>query len=192
MPRLTKIYTRKGDDGTTALGGGQRVAKDAPRVAAYGTVDELNSQLGVALATGVCERLAAVLPEIQNELFDLGSDLCFTEADKQKFAIPQVEARQVTRLEELIDEMNAVVGPLQNFILPGGTLAAAHLHVARTICRRAEREVATLAHEEAIGAHVMGYLNRLSDALFVMARYENHVRGVAEPLWQPGGVATKG
>lgn len=186
MPRLTKIYTRKGDDGSTALGGGQRVAKDAPRVAAYGTVDELSSQLGVALATGVCERLAAVLPEIQNELFDLGSDLCFTEADKQKFAIPQVEAHQVTRLEELIDEMNAVVGPLQNFILPGGTLAAAQLHVARTVCRRAERAVTTLAREEAIGAHVMSYLNRLSDALFVMARYENHVRGVAEPLWQPG------
>jgi cob(I)alamin adenosyltransferase len=188
MPRLTKIYTRTGDDGTTALGGGQRVAKDALRVAVYGTVDELNSQLGVALATGLCDRLAEVLPEIQNELFDLGSDLCFVEADKGKYPIPQVEARHVTRLEALIDELNSAVGPLQNFILPGGTLGSAHLHVARTVCRRAEREAATLARGEPIGAHVMSYLNRLSDALFVMARYENYARGVAEPLWQPGGI----
>lgn len=192
MPRLTKIYTRTGDDGTTALGGGQRVAKDALRVAVYGTVDELNSQLGVALATGLCERLAEVLPEIQNELFDLGSDLCFIEADKQKYPIPQVEARHVARLEALIDELNAAVGPLQNFILPGGTLGSAHLHVARTVCRRAERDAATLARDEPIGAHVMSYLNRLSDALFVMARYENYARGVAEPLWQPGATKIEG
>lgn len=186
MPRLTKIYTKKGDGGDTSLGGGQRVPKDNLRVQAYGTVDELNSQLGVALAVGLCERLAAVLPAIQNELFDLGSDLCFLEEDKQQYKLPQIETRHVERLEGLIDEMTAVVGPLENFILPGGSLGAAHLQVARTVCRRAEREVATLAHEESIGSHVLVYLNRLSDALFVMARYENHQRGVPEPLWRPG------
>lgn len=186
MPRLTKIYTKRGDSGTTALGGGQRVPKDALRVAVYGTVDELNSQIGVALAMGLCDRLAAVLPEIQNELFDVGSDLCFLEEDKAKYPLPQIEARHVERLEALIDEMTAVVGPLENFILPGGSLGAAQLHVARTVCRRAEREATTLAREEGIGGQVIPYLNRLSDALFVMARFENHQRQVAEPLWRPG------
>ena len=183
MPRLTKIYTRGGDQGLTALGSGTRVPKDALRVQAYGTADELNSQLGVALAGGLCERLTALLPTIQNELFHLGSDLCFTEEDKIKYNIPLIELRHVTALEEVIDELTAVVGPLENFILPGGSLGAAQLHVARTICRRAEREVVTLAREEAMGPYVLQYLNRLSDALFVMARYENHLRGVAEPLW---------
>ncbi len=183
MPRLTKIYTRKGDDGTTGLGGGQRVAKESLRVAAYGTVDELNSQLGVALASGVCNRLVAELPVIQNELFHLGSDLCFLEADKQKYQLPQIESRHVQKLEQLIDELTAVVGPLENFILPGGSLAAAHLHVARTVCRRAEREVITLSRQEAVGSFVVAYLNRLSDALFVMARFENHEKGVPEPVW---------
>lgn len=183
MPKLTKIYTRKGDSGTTALGGGQRVPKNSLRVQVYGTVDELNSHLGVALATGLCDRLQEVLPPIQNELFHLGSDLCFLEADKAQYAIPQIEARHVEKLEYLIDEMTAVVGPLENFILPGGALGAAHLHVARTVCRRAEREATALAQEDSVGAYVLRYLNRLSDALFVMARFENHQRGVAEPLW---------
>lgn len=186
MPRLTKIYTKTGDAGTTALGGGQRVPKDALRVQVYGTVDELNSQLGVALAYGLCDRLQTFLPQVQNELFDLGSDLCFLEADKQKYKLPQIEDRHVQKLEALIDEINEVVGALQNFILPGGAPGSAHLHVARTVCRRAEREATTLAREEGVGANVLVYLNRLSDALFVMARYENHERGVAEPLWQPG------
>ncbi|MCX6048324.1 MAG: cob(I)yrinic acid a,c-diamide adenosyltransferase [Chloroflexi bacterium] len=186
MPRLTKIYTKTGDAGTTALGGGQRVPKDTLRVAVYGTVDELNSQIGVALAYGLCERLQTVLPTIQNELFDVGSDLCFLEADKVKYKLPQIEARHVKKLEELIDEMNEVVGTLQNFILPGGAPGSAHLHVARTVCRRAEREATTLAREEGIGAQVLPYLNRLSDALFVMARFENHRRQVPEPLWKPG------
>lgn len=183
MPRLTKIYTRKGDGGDTALGGGQRVPKDSLRVEAYGTVDELNSAIGVAVAGGLSERLAAVLPVIQNELFHLGSDLCFVEEDKVKYALPQIEQRHVDVLEALIDELGGIVGPLENFILPGGSVGAAHLHVARTVCRRAERIVTALAREEAIGSHVLAYLNRLSDALFVMARYENHSRGVAEPLW---------
>lgn len=183
MPRLTKIYTRKGDEGKTSLSGGQRVSKDSLRVSAYGTVDELNSQLGVALAHGLSERLAELLPAVQNELFHLGSDLSFLEEDKQQYSIPQIEARHVRRLEAIIDELTAVVGPLENFVLPGGAVGAAHLHVARTVCRRAERAVIALAHEEGVGEHVIPYLNRLSDALFVMARYENHARNVPEPLW---------
>ena len=183
MPRLTKIYTKTGDEGTTALGGGQRVPKDSLRVQAYGTVDELNSQLGVALASGLSERLSETLSAIQNELFHLGSDLCFLEEDKGKYAIPQIEERHIEKLELLIDELNEVVGPLKNFILPGGVAGAAHLHVARTICRRAEREVITLSRAEGVGPFVLPYLNRLSDALFVMARYENLQRGVAEPTW---------
>ena len=183
MPRLTKIYTRTGDDGTTALGSRTRVPKDSRRVAAYGTVDELNSVLGVALAQGLAERLVPALTAVQNELFHLGSDLCFTEEDKEQFAIPQVAAHHVTALEQFIDELSADVGPLENFILPGGAVGAAQLHVARTVCRRAEREVIALRREESVGPFVVAYLNRLSDALFVMARYENKIKEVAEPLW---------
>jgi cob(I)alamin adenosyltransferase len=183
MPRLTTIYTGKGDEGETSLGGGQRVPKDSARVAAYGTVDELNSAIGVALAQGLVPRLREMLPVIQNELFHLGSDLAFREEDKQTYPLPQIEERHVLRLEEWIDELNDIVGPLQNFILPGGSIGAAQLHTARTICRRAERDVLTLAREEPIGGLVLPYLNRLSDLLFVMARYENHQRGIAEPLW---------
>lgn len=183
MPRLTKIYTRNGDAGQTSLGGGQRLAKDALRVTAYGTVDELNSALGVALAYGLCARLQALGPRLQNLLFHLGSDLCFMESDKARFELPQLEPRHVQELETWIDELNEVVGPLQNFILPGGSVGAAHLHLARTICRRAERDVTALRHTEPVGPQVLPYLNRLSDLLFVMARYENHERGVAEPLW---------
>jgi cob(I)alamin adenosyltransferase len=186
MPRLTRIYTKTGDDGMTGLGGGQRVAKDSIRVETYGTVDELDSQIGVALATGLCERLQAELPAIQNQLFDLGSDLATPATSQARHPVPTVEPRHVEALERLIDELNDVVGPLANFLLPGGSAGAAHLHVARTICRRAERNATALARQETIGTTVLPYLNRLSDALFVMARYENHERGVAEPLWQPG------
>ena len=186
MPRLDRIYTKTGDAGMTGLGGGRRVAKDAPRVRAYGTVDELNSAIGVALALGLSPRLTDELAIIQNELFDLGSDLCWPEDDERRGTIPTVQPHHVERLEGFIDECNAVVGPLTNFLLPGGSPGAAQLHVARTICRRAEREAITLSHEEPIGELVLPYLNRLSDALFVMARYENHERGVAEPLWRPG------
>ena len=186
MPRLTKIYTRTGDEGLTGLGGGRRVPKDSRRVTTYGTVDELDSQIGVALATGLCERLAAELPLIQNELFDLGSDLATPAESQTRHPVPTVETRHIEKLERLIDELNEVVGPLANFLLPGGSLGAAHLHVARTICRRAEREATGLARDEAIGPTVLPYLNRLSDALFVMARYENHEAGVDEPLWRPG------
>ena len=183
MPRLTKIYTRKGDEGDTSLGSGERVPKDSIRVDAYGCVDELNAAIGLALASGLSERLAESLPDIQNELFNLGTDLAFTEAGKEKYELPQIEQRHLDKLEKLIDELNEVVGPLENFILPGGSLAAAQLHVARTVCRRAERAVVGLAREEPVGALATAYLNRLSDALFVMSRYENHMHGVAEPLW---------
>ena len=186
MPRLTRIYTKTGDEGMTGLGGGRRVPKDSARVRAYGTVDELNSAIGVALALGLSERSRSELGTIQNELFDLGSDLCWPEDDERRARIPTVQPKHVRRLEGLIDELNEVVGPLTNFLLPGGAPGAAQLHLARTICRRAEREAITLSHEEPIGELVLPYLNRLSDALFVMARFENHERGVAEPLWQPG------
>jgi len=186
MPRLDRIYTKTGDEGMTGLGGGRRVSKDSTRVRAYGTVDELNSAIGVALALGLTERLAHELVAIQNELFDLGSDLCWPEDDERRGRIPTVQPGHVEKLEQLIDELNGKVGPLINFLLPGGSPGAAQLHVARTVCRRAERETITLSHEEPIGDLVLPYLNRLSDALFVMARYENHERGVAEPLWQPG------
>lgn len=186
MPRLTRIYTKTGDTGMTGLGGGQRVPKDSLRVEAYGTVDELNSQIGLALALGLCDRLAAELPQIQNELFDLGADLATPAASQARHPVPTVETRHIERLESLIDELNAVVGPLANFLLPGGSVGAAALHAARTVCRRAERQATALARDEAIGPTVLPYLNRLSDALFVMARFENHERGFPEPLWQPG------
>jgi cob(I)alamin adenosyltransferase len=183
MPRLTTIYTRKGDEGETSLGGGQRVPKDSARVAAYGTVDELNSTIGVALAHGLSPRLTEMLATIQNELFHLGSDLAFREEDKRAYRLPQIEERHVIQLEQWIDEMIEATGTLKNFILPGGSIGAAQLHVARTICRRAERDVLTLARAEAIGGLVMPYLNRLSDLLFVMARYENQQHDGPESLW---------
>jgi len=183
MPRITKVYTRTGDDGTTSLGGGQRVAKDAPRIEAYGTVDELNSAIGVALAAGVDEGLAGPLRTIQNELFHLGSDLCIPEADKARMPAPRIEERHVLALEKLMDELSEKLSPLENFVLPGGSLGAAQLHVARTVCRRAERLLVALARTEAVGPWTIRYLNRLSDALFVMARHENRRRGVPDVLW---------
>ena len=183
MPRITKVYTRTGDDGTTGLGGGQRVPKDSPRIEAYGTVDELSSAIGVAVALGLQTRLAEALARIQNELFNLGSDLCILEEDKVKMPVPVVEERNVDALERLMDELSEELSPLQNFILPGGSPGAAQLHVARTVCRRAERLVIALSRLEPVGPFVVKYLNRLSDALFVMARYENLKRGVTDVLW---------
>lgn len=183
MPRLTKIYTKRGDDGSTSLGSRTRVPKESLRIEAYGTVDELNSMIGVALANGLTARLVEILTAVQNELFHLGSDLCFTEEDKEQVAIPEVEERHVAGLENIIDELAEDVGPLENFILPGGAVGAANLHLARTVCRRAERIAVALSRQEAVGEHVIPYLNRLSDALFVMARYENMKRQVPEPLW---------
>ncbi|HXU34061.1 MAG TPA: cob(I)yrinic acid a,c-diamide adenosyltransferase [Thermoanaerobaculia bacterium] len=183
MPRITRVYTRTGDDGTTALGGGQRVEKDSLRIAAYGTVDELSSQIGVAIASGLDDRLAGELTRIQNELFHLGSDLCILEEDKARFPVPTIEERHVVALEALMDRLTEELGPLQNFILPGGAIGAAQLHVARTVCRRAERDLVALGRAEPIGPWTIRYLNRLSDALFVIARAENHRRGIADILW---------
>ena len=183
MPRITKVYTRTGDDGTTGLGGGQRVAKESLRVSAYGTVDEINSHIGVALASGLDERLRKPLQRIQNDLFHVGSDLCILEEDKKKFNVPKIEPRHVEFLEQEMDALSEELEPLANFILPGGTLGASHLHVARAVCRRAERDVIALSREEEVGDQVVPFLNRLSDALFVMARYENVKNGVGDVLW---------
>ena len=183
MPKLTKIYTKTGDDGTTALGAGHRVPKDALRIETYGTVDELNALIGEAVAGGLEPWLASELARIQNELFHLGSDLCTLEADKAKRPVPRIEERHVQALEAAIDTMNEGLFPLQNFILPGGSEGAARLHVARTVCRRAERLAVGLARTEEVGAFVVPYLNRLSDALFVMARFENKHRGIEDVLW---------
>jgi cob(I)alamin adenosyltransferase len=183
MPRITKVYTRTGDDGSTGLGGGQRIGKDALRVEVYGTVDEASSAIGVALALGIDAALEAVLARVQNELFHLGSDLCFLEEDKQRFRVPQVEQRHVDALEKDLDRLSAELPPLENFVLPGGHPAAAQLHLARAVCRRAERQAVALRRIEAVGEHVVTYLNRLSDALFVMARWQNHRSGVAEATW---------
>src|SRR5438132_10144773 len=183
MPRITKVYTKTGDDGRTGLGGGQRVEKDSPRIEAYGTVDELNSQIGVALASGLCELLANALGSIQNDLFHLGSDRCTLEPDNQRRPVPRIEQRHVAALEKIIDRLSEELPPLENFVLPGGCPGAAQLHVARTVCRRAERLVVALARLESVGAQTVPYLNRLSDALFVMARYENRKKQVPDILW---------
>jgi len=176
--RLSKIYTRTGDDGTTGLGDGSRVPKDSPRVEAYGTVDELNSCIGVLLAqTSLPDKVSSCLTEVQHELFDMGGELCIPGHQA-------VTAQQVTRLEQALDEFNEALPPLKEFILPGGGPAAAACHVARTVARRAERRVWTLARTETVGPEVMKYLNRLSDLLFVLARVlARHERGT-EVLWR--------
>jgi cob(I)alamin adenosyltransferase len=183
MPKITKVYTRGGDEGTTSLGTGERVAKDAPRLEAYGTVDELNSVLGWAIAIGLAPDVAEALRGVQNELFHLGADLCVPEEDKLRLPVPQIGAPHVEALEALMDRLSESLAPLDNFILPGGSPGAGALHLARTVCRRAERLVVALARNEKVGTHAIPYLNRLSDALFVMARYENRQRGVPDVLW---------
>ena len=183
MPRITKVYTRTGDDGTTSLGGGRRVPKDSLRIEAYGTVDELNSAIGAALAHGLDATIVDPLQRIQNDLFHLGADLCIVEEDKARVPAPRIEARHVDDLERLMDELSESLPPLENFVLPGGAPGAAALHLARTICRRAELRVIALSRQEPVGSHTISYLNRRSDALFVMARFENLRRGVPDILW---------
>ncbi|MEM7025580.1 MAG: cob(I)yrinic acid a,c-diamide adenosyltransferase [Pseudomonadota bacterium] len=184
MVRLTKIYTRGGDGGQTSLGDGRRVAKHDLRVAAYGTVDEANAAIGIARlhAQGDAD---AMLARIQNDLFDLGADLCRPEADAEGGASLRVQPSQVERLEQEIDELNASLKPLDSFVLPGGTPVSAHLHLARTTARRAERLTTQLATEEPVNASALHYLNRLSDHLFVLARWCND-HGAADVLWVPG------
>ena len=187
MVRINRVYTRAGDDGTTALGAGQRVPKDSLRIEAYGTVDELNSGIGVAVAAGLNEELKQPFFVIQQVLFNLGSDLCILEEDKKRLAVPRVEAKHVKQLEDWIDGWNDELAPLKSFILPGGDMAAAQLHVARTVCRRAERATIALSREEAIGEQVIPYLNRLSDLLFVAARYQAKLSGAGDLLWDSRG-----
>jgi len=152
-------------------------------VAAYGTVDELNAHLGLALATGLADELVEPLRRIQNELFHLGAELSTPEADRTARPGPHLEAKHVASLDELVEQFNSTLPPLENFVLPDGSWAGSQLQVARTVCRRAEREVVALSQEEPVGPYVIPYLNRLSDLLFVMARYQNKLAGNAEKLW---------
>lgn len=195
MVTLSKIYTRTGDGGTTRLVGGQEVDKASLRIEAYGTVDELNAVLGVCrmelthptdgttLPDGDRQRLDAWLLDVQQDLFDLGSDLATLLPDRWP-GQPLATAEDIDALEAFIDRENADLGILKSFVLPGGTRLNAHLHVARTVCRRAERRAIQLAHEEAIGDQVIKYLNRLSDALFVLSRRVSQLAGADEVLWK--------
>ena len=191
---LNRIYTKRGDSGDTSLVGGQRVAKDDPRIEAYGTVDELNAFVGLACVS--CQDagtklslLASILRRVQHELFNLGSILATRPEDVHPKQARVTEA-EVEQLEREIDAMNADLAPLRSFVLPGGTRLNAELHAARTICRRAERLVVGLGRREAVPREAVHYLNRLSDALFVWSRWANHVLGVAEVLWEPNEAAS--
>ena len=184
MVRLTRIYTKGGDTGETSLGGGARVPKHDLRVEAYGTVDEANAVLGLARLHTDGEA-DAMLARIQNDLFDLGADLCTPADAARKGVALRVQAAQVARLEQEIDRMNEELAPLASFVLPGGSPASAHLHLGRTVVRRAERLICALAAEEEVGAQTIAYANRLSDHLFVLARWLNR-RGEADVLWIPG------
>jgi cob(I)alamin adenosyltransferase len=182
--RLTRIYTGGGDRGETSLGDGSRVSKLDCRIGAFGTVDEVNALLGVVLAGEVPDAVRGVLERVQNELFDVGADLSvpWGVADRLR-----VDDASIARLERDCDRLNADLGELRSFVLPGGTEAAARLHVARTVCRRAEREVLLAAEEVDLNPLVLVYLNRLSDLLFILARTANAAAGRDEPLWKPGG-----
>jgi cob(I)alamin adenosyltransferase len=190
MVYLSRIYTKTGDRGETGLGDGRRVSKDHPRVVAYGSVDELNAILGLLVSQ--CPQAAEIelIRSIQNDLFDVGADLCLPQSvDERPGAHLRVRAEQAERLEPAIDRLNAGLTPLTSFILPGGAGAAAWCHLARTVCRRAEREVVTLSHNETINPQVIVYLNRLSDLLFVLARVYNN-NGRDDILWRPGQTQT--
>ena len=186
MVHLTRIYTRGGDKGQTSLGDGSRVPKQSLRVEAYGTVDEANAAIGLArLHTAANDEEDAMLARIQNDLFDLGADLCTPEDGRKAAGALRIVDGQVKRLEAEIDAMNAALQPLDSFILPGGQPAAAFLHLARTVTRRAERLVCALAAEEKVNPAALKYLNRLSDHLFVLSRRLND-NGRWDVLWQPG------
>ena len=187
MVKLTRIYTRGGDRGQTSLGDGRRVAKHDRRVAAYGAVDETNAVIGLARQhTAALPDADAMLARIQNDLFDLGADLCTPHEEAPKYPPLRIVPAQVERLEREIDALNAGLAPLNSFILPGGTPAGAWLHLARTVARRAEREITLLAESEEVAAPALHYINRLSDHLFVLGRAVND-QGRADVLWVPGG-----
>jgi cob(I)alamin adenosyltransferase len=179
---LTRIYTRLGDDGETHLGDMSRVPKTDARIEAYGTIDELNAQLGLALAQGVSERFIPWLQRVQNDLFDVGADISVPHGgDRERL---RLAPEQTEWLEKACDEVNAELPNLKSFVLPGGTAEAAQLHVCRTVCRRAERR--TIACGDEVNAECVRYLNRLSDLLFILARAANVATGNDEPLWEPG------
>jgi len=184
MVVLNRIYTKTGDKGETALGDGTRVPKSALRIAAFGTVDETNAAIGMA-RLHVDGALDAMLARIQNDLFDLGADLCLPETARRAEGRLRLSDAQVERLELEIDRMNSELQPLTSFVLPGGTAASAHLHLARTIARRAERLMVELAGQEPVGAPALRYINRLSDHLFVASRFVND-KGAKDVLWIPG------
>jgi cob(I)alamin adenosyltransferase len=188
---LTRIYTRTGDTGSTRLGDGVSTRKTDARVEAFGAVDETNAAIGVALTALADESLTRLLREVQNDLFDVGADLCRPPSPQDAAAPPlRVTANRVTRVERAIDEVNEQLSPLRSFVLPGGAPVAAYLHLARSICRRAERRAWTLvetAGEESVNPQVLAYLNRLSDLLFVLSRVDNLRQGMGDVLWQPGG-----
>lgn len=186
MARITRVYTRSGDDGTTRLGAGEVAPKDSLRVDAYGTVDELNSLLGLARALGASAAVDSELTRLQDELFDLGARLAVPPRHREDVPLEPFRTSRVEALEALIDRIAGDLGPLENFILPTGTPAAAALHVARTVCRRAERLLVGLRREEGdeVEPELLSYLNRLSDALFMLARAENHARGMGETYWR--------
>jgi len=185
MVSLTKVYTRGGDSGRTSLVDGTRVPKHDPRVAAYGTVDETNSVLGLVRqhTSGDVDKMLA---RIQNDLFDIGADLCTPGEGRKADGALRVVESQVERLEQDIDTLNAELKPLTSFVLPGGTPAAAYLHLGRTVCRRAERYISELVEEHPVHGSALKYINRLSDFLFVLARYVND-KGARDVLWVPGG-----
>ena len=183
MIKLNKIYTKTGDGGDTALGDGERVLKDSLRVSAYGNVDELNASIGIITLYANTE-LKRKLKNIQNDLFDIGADLCVPISEKNKDRL-RLSTNQVETLELEIDEMNSILEPLNSFVLPGGCRSATFLHMARTICRRAERSVVSLRSQEKINDNTLVYLNRLSDWLFVASRVENQENS-SEVLWAPG------
>ena len=184
MVRLNRIYTKTGDKGETGLGDGTRIPKNAQRIAAYGTVDEANATIGLARLHTTGE-VDAMLARIQNDLFDLGADLCVPETSEHSAKALRIVDSQVDRLEREIDAMNAELSPLKSFVLPGGTPAAAYLHLARTIARRAERVMVGLSQIDPIGIPALKYMNRLSDHLFVVSRYVND-KGAKDVLWTPG------
>lgn len=184
--RITKVTTRQGDGGETLLGGGQKVFKHDVRIDAYGTVDELQSALGLALAEDLLPAVAKGLRRVQNELFVVGSDLCLVAEDERRRSAPLVEERHVASLDAEIEGYVGELPPLREFVIPGGTRATALLHVARTVCRRAERIVVALSREATVNPLVLKYLNRLSDWLFVVARIQGRAGGGPEPQWERG------
>ena len=183
MPRITKAYTGNGDEGCTNIGSGERVRKSDARINACGTVDELNSYLGIINALQLSNKVKKAMSKVQNDLFILGSDLCFTQEYKKKTPVPVIEERHIKGIEAIISRISGCLKPLKNFIIPSGSIQASHLQYARTVCRRAEREVVALSERDEVNPEAIKYLNRLSSLLYQSARYENKRQGIYEKYW---------